>query len=151
VFATLLAMGACGLWHGAGWTFAVWGLWHGAGLVACRGWKSLKRPLPDAIGWTITMAFVIVGWVVFRAADFHTAVSILGSLAGAEGSGGRLQAPTLILIAALVSMLVPSTHEIKNMRPMPWPSIAVAAAALASYCLLEVGNGPPLNFIYFQF
>jgi alginate O-acetyltransferase complex protein AlgI len=151
VFATMLSMGICGLWHGAGWTFVVWGLWHGAGLVVCRGWKKLKRPLPGVIGWAMTMAFVTVGWVVFRAADFQTAASILGSLAGAAGFGGRLEVPALIMIAALVSMLVPSTHEISNMRPMPWRSIAVATAALAGYCLLEVGNGPPLNFIYFQF
>jgi D-alanyl-lipoteichoic acid acyltransferase DltB (MBOAT superfamily) len=151
VFATMVAMGICGLWHGAGWTFVAWGLWHGAGLVVCRGWKSLKRPLPSVIGWAMTMVFVIVGWVVFRAADFQTAASILGSLAGAAGFGGRLQVPGLIIIAAVVSMLVPSTHEIRNMRPMPWRPAAVAAAALAGYCLLEVGNGPPLNFIYFQF
>jgi len=37
------------------------------------------------------------------------------------------------------------------MRPMPWPAIAVGAAVLAGFCVLEVGNGPPLNFIYFQF
>jgi hypothetical protein len=48
-------------------------------------------------------------------------------------------------------MLVPSAHEIRNMRPLPWPAIAVGAAALAGFCVLEVGNGPPLNFIYFQF
>ncbi len=151
VFATMVAMGICGLWHGAGWTFVVWGLWHGAGLVVCRGWKSLKRPMPAVLGWTMTMAFVMAGWVVFRAPDFHTAASMLGSLVGTAGFDGRLQSPALLAIAGLASVLVPSTHEIKNMRPMPWPSIAVAAAALAGFCLLEVGNGPPLNFIYFQF
>jgi alginate O-acetyltransferase complex protein AlgI len=151
VFATMVAMGICGLWHGAGWNFVAWGLWHGAGLVICRGWKSLKRPLPGVIGWAVTMVFVTLGWVVFRAADFQTAASIIGSLGGVAGIGGRLQVPALIVIAALVSMLMPSTHEIRNMRPMPWPSIAVAAAVLTGFCLLEVGNGPPLNFIYFQF
>ena len=33
VFATMGAMGICGLWHGAGWTYVVWGLWHGFGLL----------------------------------------------------------------------------------------------------------------------
>ncbi len=33
VFATMGAMGICGLWHGAGWTYVVWGLWHGLGLA----------------------------------------------------------------------------------------------------------------------
>ena len=151
VLAAVLSMGICGLWHGAGWTFAVWGLWHGIGLVVCRGWKRLKRPLPVVVGWAMTMLFVAAGWVVFRAADFRTAGSILGSLVGSEGFGGHLQAVPLLVIAGLASMLVPSTHEIGNMRPMPWRWIAVATAGVMSYCLLEVGNGPPLNFIYFQF
>jgi alginate O-acetyltransferase complex protein AlgI len=151
VVATLVAMGICGLWHGAGWTYVVWGLWHGVGLVICRAWQRRKRPMPAAAGWAITMGFVMVGWVLFRAADFHAAASILHSLIGGAGWGGTLQNAGLIAIAALVSWLVPSAHEIKNMRPLPWPIIAVGAAVLAGFCVLEVGNGPPLNFIYFQF
>jgi alginate O-acetyltransferase complex protein AlgI len=151
VVATMVAMGICGLWHGAGWTYVVWGLWHGAGLVVCRAWQRRKRPMPAVAGWATTMAFVMAGWVLFRAADFQTAAAILQALIGCAGFHGALQDPGLIAIAALISALVPSAHEIKNMRPMPWPAIAVGAAALAVFCVLEVGNGPPLNFIYFQF
>ena len=103
------------------------------------------------VGWAITMLFVMVGWVLFRAADFQTAASILYSLVGGGGFAGTLQSVGLIVVAALVSVLVPSAHEIRNMRPLPWPAIAVGAAALAGFCVLEVGNGPPLSFIYFQF
>jgi alginate O-acetyltransferase complex protein AlgI len=151
VVATMVAMGICGLWHGAGWTYVVWGLWHGAGLMVCRAWQRRKRPMPAVAGWATTMAFVMAGWVLFRAADFQTAAAILQALIGCAGFHGALQDPGLIAIAALISALVPSAHEIKNMRPMPWPAIAVGAAALAAFCVLEVGNGPPLNFIYFQF
>jgi D-alanyl-lipoteichoic acid acyltransferase DltB (MBOAT superfamily) len=151
VFATMTAMAICGLWHGAGWTFVVWGLWHGAGLVVCRAWQGLKRPLPAVAGWALTMTFVMAGWVLFRAADFHTAASILYSLAGGAGLGGTVKNGALIAIAAVVAAAVPSAHEIANLRPMPWPAIAVGAALLAGVCVLEVGNGPSLNFIYFQF
>jgi len=34
--ATLITMGPCGLWHGAGWTFIAWGLMHGLALIACN-------------------------------------------------------------------------------------------------------------------
>jgi hypothetical protein len=34
---------------------------------------------------------------------------------------------------------------------MPWPAVAVGAALLAGVCVLEAGNGPMVNFIYFQF
>jgi alginate O-acetyltransferase complex protein AlgI len=151
VLATMVTMGICGLWHGAGWTYVVWGLWHGVGLLTCHAWQTLKRPMPMPVGWAITMLFVMVGWVLFRAADFHTAASVLYSLVGGGGFAGKIESAGLIVVAALVSVLVPSAHEIRNMRPLPWPAIAVGAAALAGFCVLEVGNGPPLNFIYFQF
>jgi alginate O-acetyltransferase complex protein AlgI len=151
VLATLLAMAICGLWHGAGWTFVAWGLWHGAGLVICRAWQSLKRPLPAPLGWVLTMAFVIAGWVLFRAADFHAAASVLYALVGGGGFGGAVKDAGLIAVAAVVAVAVPSAHEIAELRPMPWPAVAATAALVAGVCVLEAGNGPSLNFIYFQF
>jgi alginate O-acetyltransferase complex protein AlgI len=151
MLATMATMGICGLWHGAGWTYAAWGLWHGAGLVICHGWQRLGRPLPQAAGWLLTMLFVLCGWVVFRAASFVAAGSMLMSLAGQGGLSGSLQEGTLLLAAALVSATVPSAHEIID-GPKHWhPAVAAAGATLAVYCLLKVGEGAPSNFIYFQF
>ena len=107
--------------------------------------------MPAALGWLITMAFVLAGWVLFRAADFATAASILASLVGFHGWGGRFGDPGLIVVAALVSALVPSAHEIKDRARWPRPAFAAAAAVLAAYSVLEVGKGPPLSFIYFRF
>ncbi len=151
ILATLGSMGLCGLWHGAGWTYGAWGIWHGIGLVVCRFWQQLKRPMPAALGWLITMAFVLAGWVLFRAADFTTAASILASLVGLHGTGGSFHQAGLIVVAALISALVPSAHEIKDRAHWPHPAFAAAAAVLAAYCVLEVGKGPPLSFIYFRF
>jgi len=158
VAATMVSMGLCGLWHGAGWTYVVWGLWHGLGLVICRGWQQLRRPLPTVVSWALTMLFVLVGWVLFRAADFATATSILRSMSGASGLGGSMHDMGLLLAGAAVSALVPSAHEIKNGLPLlppifarAAPMFAMALAVLAGLCVLEVGLGPPLNFIYFQF
>ncbi len=151
VLATLVSMGLCGLWHGAGWTYVAWGVWHGIGLIVCRFWQLLKRPMPAGLGWLVTMAFVLAGWVLFRAADFATAASILASLVGLHGTGGTFAQPGLIALAALVSALVPSAHEIKDGARWPHPAFAVASALLAAYCVLEVGRGPPLSFIYFRF
>lgn len=150
VVATLATMGLCGLWHGAGWTYVAWGLWHGIGLIVCRGWQQLRLPLPAPAGWAITMLFVMVGWVVFRASNFETASAILGSLTGHAGFGGSLQEAKLIAAAAL-AVLIPSAHEIKDRLLTPHPAIAFGGAALAVYCILQVGQHAPLNFIYFQF
>jgi D-alanyl-lipoteichoic acid acyltransferase DltB (MBOAT superfamily) len=151
VYATIVSMAICGLWHGAGWTYVVWGLWHGLGLVIYRGWKTLARPLPVAAGWLLTMLFVLVGWVIFRSPSFTEAGSILASLSGANGLSGPLQSSGLIVSAAIVSVLVPSAHQIKDRLLQPNPVYAVAGALLAVFCVLEVGKGAPVNFIYFQF
>jgi D-alanyl-lipoteichoic acid acyltransferase DltB (MBOAT superfamily) len=151
VAATLGSMAICGLWHGAGWTYVVWGVWHGAGLVICRFWQRLKRPLPAWLGWFVTMQFVLAGWVLFRAANFATALDILRSMIGLNGFGGRLdQAPT-IMVGILLSALVPSAHEMKDRWVRPMPAACAAIGLLAFWCVLKVGKGAPLNFIYFQF
>jgi len=149
--ATLITMGLCGLWHGAGWTYVAWGLWHGIGLIACRAWQQLGRPMPALAGWAITMLFVLIGWVVFRASGFGVAGSILRSLAGLNGFGGVLAEAKLIVLAGLASALIPSAHEMKDRLLRPMPVFAVATALLAAFCVLEVGRGAPVNFIYFQF
>lgn len=151
LFASLATMAICGLWHGAGWTFVAWGLWHGLGLIGCRGWQSLKRPLPTPLAWVLTMAFVIVGWVLFRAADFTTAWGMLASMAGAHGLSGKLTGVGWLMLGAAASSLIPSAHEIKDRWLVPSPALAILAALLALACVLEVGSGAPVNFIYFQF
>lgn len=151
VVATLLSMGICGLWHGAGWPFIVWGLWHGVGLIVCRAWQSLRKPMPAAAGWLITIPFVTLGWVIFRTDSFTSAVSVFKSLFGANGFSGTLMSPRLIIISALASVLIPSAHELRDRLLRPYPALAFVSAVLAIFCVLEVGKGAPVNFIYFQF
>jgi alginate O-acetyltransferase complex protein AlgI len=152
VFATMATMGLCGLWHGAGWTYVAWGLWHGVGLVACHAWQRLKRPLPAPAGWAVTMLFVLVGWVIFRASSFAVAGSMLKSLSGWSGLHSGWPGNTRLLLgAALVSALVPSAHEMIDGLLRPSPVLAFAMAVLAVVCVLTVGQGAPINFIYFQF
>jgi D-alanyl-lipoteichoic acid acyltransferase DltB (MBOAT superfamily) len=151
VGATLATMAICGLWHGAGWTYVAWGVWHGVGLIVCHAWQRRKRPLPVIAAWPVTMLFVLAGWILFRAANFSTAASILGSTIGLHGSGGPFTGTLLILAAAAVSALLPSAHEIKDRWAQPSLAAAIAFGLLAAACVLDVGNGPPLSFIYFQF
>ncbi len=157
VFATIATMALCGLWHGAGWMFIAWGLWHGIGLVVCRGWQRLAVPLPWPVGWLLTMTFVIVGWVMFRAPDMSTFASLCGSMLGlhglAGGWGGAMGRTDILVEAIVPGLLVPSSHDILEMlkRHPPRPVAIVPLALLAAYCVLEVGKGAPAEFIYFRF
>lgn len=155
-FASMGTMALCGLWHGAGWMFVAWGVWHGMGLVACRGWKSLKMPLPAPVGWVLTMLFVLVGWIMFRAPDWQTFASISESMIGLHGStsaNGMSLQKDVLLEAALPCILIPSSHEMLEImkRVGPRPAVVVLTAMLAAFCVLQVGKGAPAEFIYFRF
>ncbi len=91
----LLTMALGGLWHGAGWTFVAWGVLHGGYLVVNHGWHALRARLGHdlrrstwwgrACGGLLTFTAVVIGWVIFRAADFTTAVAMLKAMAGMNG------------------------------------------------------------------
>ena len=82
-----------GLWHGAGWTFVIWGGLHGMYLVINHGWRSLCRLLgrdlslgpPTGVPRLLTFVSVIVGWTLFRAESFGTAMRMLRSMVGFNG------------------------------------------------------------------
>ena len=149
--ASLITMGLCGLWHGAGFTFIVWGLLHGVALIVCRVWEDRGRPLPVPLAWGLTMLFVILSWVLFRAPDFARAGALLGGMAGLNGLLGQTAWPAMLAVAAAVSIIGPSTKEFVEDWLKPLPAYGIAFALAAVMVVLEVGAGQPKSFIYFQF
>ncbi len=64
-----------GLWHGASWNFVLWGAYHGFFLILDR--LFLLKVLEKIGKWpaTIFTFFVaVMGWVLFRIEDLHTAL-----------------------------------------------------------------------------
>ncbi|MDX8392396.1 MAG: MBOAT family protein [Mariprofundaceae bacterium] len=87
---TVMLLG--GIWHGAGWTFAVWGLLHGSYLLCNHAWHDFRARMgfeADRSTWLgrcfaqmITMFAVMIAWVFFRSADLSAANSVLRSMFG---------------------------------------------------------------------
>jgi alginate O-acetyltransferase complex protein AlgI len=81
----VVTMLLAGLWHGAGWTFIVWGLLHGVGQVIERAVPSRRRggerAAPSKVGLAvrriITLEFVCLAWVFFRAESLGAAGGIV--------------------------------------------------------------------------
>src|SRR3954447_20115181 len=74
--AMLVTMALCGLWHGASWTFVLWGTLHGVALVICSLWRRYCPRLPSLVGWALTVAFVLLTCVIFRAGTLQAALHI---------------------------------------------------------------------------
>jgi alginate O-acetyltransferase complex protein AlgI len=86
-----------GLWHGAGWNFAIWGGLHGIFLACHHGWRNFRarvlghdpgRPTAPgrAAGIAFTFLAVVAAWVFFRAPSLSAAFNILQGMAGLHGA-----------------------------------------------------------------
>ena len=87
----MLVMVIGGFWHGSSWNFIIWGAWQG-GALAFHRWYSRRRPrgaptMSWLSGHLITMLVVMIGWVVFRAADLKGAFAVYGGMIGLNGVG----------------------------------------------------------------
>src|SRR5262249_52692246 len=149
--ATLITMALCGLWHGAGFTFVLWGLLHGAALIICRAWQDSGRSLGAPLAWALTMLFLIVGWVLFRAPDFAGAGAMLAGMAGFNGFLGNSEWPAVLALAATVSILGPSTKEIVEDRLRPLPVYGVAFAIAGVMVVIAVRHVQPRSVISCNF
>ncbi|MCC6707358.1 MAG: MBOAT family protein [Gammaproteobacteria bacterium] len=150
--AALGTMLLCGLWHGAGWTFIAWGGLHGVAVCCNRWWLGRGLRLPALPGWALTMLFVIAGWVLFRADDFHGAARMLSAMAGQGGSGAADDDGwAVIALAAALAIGGPTNLELSR-KAWPYrPVLAVPLALLLLVTVLRVGQGRGIEFIYFQF
>ena len=138
-----------GLWHGAGWTFVIWGVLHGLGLGAGVLWRRAGLRMPAALGWVLTLAFVLVSWVFFRASSLDNALSMLRTMFGPVdlhhvGSGWLVMA-----VGALVATLGPTAWQAAwSFKPR---RMAVVTAALLAFAIFKLGENRSYEFIYFQF
>ena len=151
-----------GLWHGASWNFVFWGAAHGIGLIIHRLWRQ-SRPVQDSatligqfVGWALTLLFVMLLWIPFRAPDFTTAYLYLSGLFGPSGKVSWLSPTALLLLTAVIMWhLLWLRARIQNwtLFPIaePWrplPAIVLFSAMLAIILFAPIGATP---FIYFRF
>jgi alginate O-acetyltransferase complex protein AlgI len=147
----LITMLLGGLWHGANWTFVVWGGYHGALLSLNRLFKTEIERWNIVFRRTITFLAVVIGWVFFRATDFHMAGVLLRKMFTYEpgfkivAQGGLV---FLLTLSFFVAHFALNTFEIKhNWRP----ATSVLFAAAYVLCLAIIAGGVATPFLYFQF
>jgi alginate O-acetyltransferase complex protein AlgI len=72
-----------GLWHGANWTFLLWGFYYGVLLTLdLLGGKKITAVLPKAVNWVITMALVVISWVIFYYGSLGQVFEHIGAMFG---------------------------------------------------------------------
>ena len=162
------AMGLCGLWHGAKWTFVAWGLWHGMllalnstflkrwfGRVGTRSWIGRVSRV------VVTYGLVNLGWVLFRSDSMNQALGMYGALATLRG-GAKLSLVSgldCLFVAAVLGGLVAvdSLRDrfgrlwLRVMQGREWLQPVRLVADVALIHLAIVFGASPKPFVYFQF
>lgn len=150
-----------GLWHGASWTFVTWGGVHGAILVVFRALgidrllalgRGRGRPFALACGWALTMAAVMLAWVLFRAPDFQTALLVTRGVAGTQGWSWQTFAPLAAYAAPL--MVIEAVQHYQEGRPAgrpPPPFVRFNASLFLVGAIMCFAAYTPQQFIYFDF
>ena len=149
VVASFVAFFIVGIWHGAGWTFVVFALLHATGIVVNYVWRYCALPCPRWLGHVLTLGFVLVTMVVFRAADVAQAGLVLTAMLG--GSGQMLAGVPWALVAAAVVILAvvpPSQVLVARFfrRNVVW---LAGLLGLFIYAVLQLNRYS--EFLYFQF
>lgn len=153
----LLTMALGGLWHGASWTFLVWGIWHGLGLIVARIWREAGGPIiPASASHALTLIFVMIGWLLFRAQDWQTAGSMLSGLSGHNGVAlsaamSAVTRPIEILTLCLGILIVYAPALGPNLPGCIRRPPFELAALLWLWSLWTMQSRSVIPFLYFQF
>ncbi|MGW1420260.1 MBOAT family O-acyltransferase [Bradyrhizobium manausense] len=157
-FNLLVTMALGGLWHGASWTFLVWGIWHGLGLIAARLWNSAGAPAISAlVSHLLTMIFVMIGWLLFRAQDWQVAQTMMSGLLGFNGQSfsspmiaSARPTELLTLCLGLFVVYAPALPDHPLRRYVARPPFELAL--LLWLCALwTMQSRTVIPFLYFQF
>lgn len=107
--AILAVFALSGIWHGANWTFLLWGVFHGGVFAAAMLTSEVRQRiirttgldrryrLLTAIQIGLTFLMVSFGWILFRAASLHDAVTIIGALSTGWGQLVSPDGPAALL------------------------------------------------------
>jgi D-alanyl-lipoteichoic acid acyltransferase DltB (MBOAT superfamily) len=161
----MLTMLLGGLWHGAAWTFVVWGGMHGLGLAVHKlfrgreGAKRLDRPQGAAgyaglaASWLLTMAFVWLAWIFFRAETFTGAAEVVEGMFAFRGPVEQkllfdMAVATAVLLLIDVPQFVADEHTVFLRWPVP---VRGAFYAFCTLAIVVYWSGGATPFIYFQF
>lgn len=170
ILASFTTMFLVGIWHGAGWTYVVFAFMNAGGIAVNYVWKSKHLSMPKLLSHAVTLLYVLVTMVFFRAASVTDAGRVLEAMAGANGIvwpqkivhlgetlglllpvgdvPGLLPKIAFALAILLVAFCPNSNQLIKRMGTSArW--LAVPLAAAFWYTVLQLDS--VTEFLYFQF
>lgn len=153
-----------GLWHGAAWKFVFWGAMHGVGLAV----NKMCRPITarfdgklwfDVVSWSVTMIFVSLLWVFFRAPSWDASVEIVATIFRDFGADHILPFFETRALWVVMMLFIIVSHSL----PQKWYERIDSSFVNSSWIIkfivfvvvvqlvIELQSAEVSPFIYFQF
>ena len=159
VFNTLVVWMLTGLWHGAAWNFVLWGLLYAVCLMIEK-WVPAIQKLPSVLRHGYVLLVVVLGFVLFNAADLSQALSDIGGMFGLGGvplvtqeTLYYLRSYGVLFIAGFIGSTSLVRDLASRLEKTRWVAIAepvllIAALLVCSAYLVDGSFNP---FLYFRF
>ncbi|WP_038927136.1 MBOAT family O-acyltransferase [Dickeya chrysanthemi] len=155
-----IAMVLSGIWHGTSITFLIWGGIHGLGLIAYNFWVKYRQakkiiPLPGVIARLLTLHFVCLAWIFFRAGTVHDALHMLRVISTADVAqltvSDRWGIAGFIVLSIIYPSLITLRENIANtLRRLEWYVVPFVIFSFLSLVFFFSPSGVP-GFIYANF
>lgn len=153
-----------GLWHGAAWKFIFWGAMHGVGLAVHKMCRPVLKKIPDNwltifLSWLLTMVYVSLLWVFFRAASWSDSLLIITNI---FRDFNLAQLPEFYEARSLWCWMMLAL-TVMHFTPRRWADglcdlfvrspliVKLLAFLIAVQMVIELMTAEVVPFIYFQF
>jgi len=149
-----------GLWHGAGWTFALWGVYHAVFIYFFRKLKIL-RALPEKmpiLSWAMTLLVSMLSWIPFRAQSLHDTFTLFSkvfnpfayNLSAYDLNVRYYLTAGLLTVLMIIAYLINNSYMTNRSMNIGYQFVkAVIMAIIVALVLIYLR--PVQQFIYFQF
>ena len=122
IFNLLVVWSLTGIWHGASWNFILWGLFYFVFIAIEKLFdipKKVNKKIISQLYRIFTLLCILLGWVLFKAKDLHSAIGYMKSMFGLSNNslydvetGFQIQQYLIILVIAII-FCTPFVKKIK--------------------------------------
>jgi len=140
-------------------TFVVFGLLHGVALAINQIWRrKIKFTLPTMLSWALTLLFVNLAFIFFRAPSLTSGLQVCRALIASRGlTGLKVLSESVhvgIWIPVVTGLIIALAGENSNvvthkLRPTLGTAFAISLLLLVS--LMFMNSNLAKEFVYFGF